>query len=252
MIARLRALLFYAGYSLSLIIYAPLCIILAPFLSLHGRYRICLRWNAFALWWLGVCCGLCHRIIGAENVPKEPVVVMANHQSPWETLFLALYFRPICPILKQELLKIPFFGWGLALVKPIAIDRSKRREARQTLLAQGPDRLQRGLSVMVFPEGTRVNPGEERKFSSGGAELAIAAGAKVLPVAHDAGCFWPAHKLVKHPGVITVHIGKPIEAKGCSPRDLTEEVSSWIRARLSEMQPELYPAVEAKSGEAQS
>lgn len=234
MIARLRALIFYAGYSLTLMVWAVICMLVAPFLSLHGRYRLCLKWNAFAVWWLGVTCGVKYRIIGAENVPDEPVVLLSNHQSPWETLFLVLHFVPICPILKFELLKIPFFGWGLSLLKPIAIDRSKRKEARQTLLAQGRDRLSRGLSVLVFPEGTRVNPGEVRKFSTGGAELAIATGAKVLPVAHDAGHFWPAHRFVKTPGVVTVHIGQPLDTTDRDPRELTEEVATWVQQQLGQ------------------
>ncbi|MDR0779660.1 MAG: 1-acyl-sn-glycerol-3-phosphate acyltransferase [Pseudomonadales bacterium] len=233
MIRYLRSLLFYTGYSLSLIPHATLCVVLAPVLSLRGRYRLCLIWNRFALWWLRITCGVRCNIIGAENIPKEPVVVLSNHQSAWETVFLVLYFVPICPILKVELLKIPFFGWALKLLKPIAIDRSKRKEARLTLLTQGCARLAEGLSVLVFPEGTsRVNPGEARKFAPGGAELAIAAKAKVLPVAHDAGRFWPAHQFLKKPGTITVHIGTPIDATGREPRELTEMVSGWIAERL--------------------
>jgi 1-acyl-sn-glycerol-3-phosphate acyltransferase len=244
MTGQLRALLFYAGYSLSLIPWAILCLLLAPLLPLRGRYWLCLRWNYFALWWLRITCGVRHHIIGAENIPKEPVVLLSNHQSPWETLFLVLYFIPLCPILKIELLRIPFFGWALRLVKPVAIDRSKRREARLTLLTQGRARLAEGLSVLAFPEGTRADPsGEPRKLYSGGAELAVAAGAKVLPVAHDAGFFWPAHQMVKKPGVITVHIGEAIDAAGRDPRELTEEVGTWFRARLHEMQPGTYPAL---------
>jgi 1-acyl-sn-glycerol-3-phosphate acyltransferase len=234
MIAHLRAFVFYTGYSISLILCALLCVVVAPFISLRGRYRLCLIWNRFALWWLRMTCGVTHRIVGAENVPNEPVVVLSNHQSPWETIFLVLYFVPICPILKFELLKIPFFGWGLRLLKPIAIDRSKRKEARQTLLSQGQERVALGLSVLVFPEGTRVKPGEIRKFSSGGAELAIATGAKVLPVAHDAGHFWPAHRFAKRPGSITLHIGQPIDPMGRDARELTEEVAVWVQQQLGD------------------
>jgi 1-acyl-sn-glycerol-3-phosphate acyltransferase len=242
MIGYLRSLLFYAGYSLSLVPHSIVCVLLAPVLSLRGRYRLCLVWNRFALWWLSVTCGVRYKVIGAENVPKEPVVLLSNHQSAWETVFMVLYFVPICPILKFELLKIPFFGWGLKLLKPIAIDRSKRREARQALLTQGCERLAEGLSVLVFPEGTsRVTPGEARKFASGGAELAIAAKAKVLPVAHDAGLFWPSHQFLKRPGTITVRIGAPIDATDRDPRELTEEVRVWVEESLREMQPELYP-----------
>jgi 1-acyl-sn-glycerol-3-phosphate acyltransferase len=242
MIGYLRSALFYAGYSLSLIPHSLTCVILAPLLSLRGRYRLCLLWNRFALWWLKITCGVRYKVIGAENVPKEPVVLLSNHQSAWETVFMILYFVPICPILKFELLKIPFFGWGLRLLKPIAIDRSKKREARNSLLAQGQERLAEGLSVLVFPEGTsRVSPGEARKFASGGSELAIAAKVKVLPVAHDAGLFWPAHPFLKMPGTITVQSGAPIDATDRDPRELTEEARMWIEARLSDIHPNLYP-----------
>jgi 1-acyl-sn-glycerol-3-phosphate acyltransferase len=242
MIGYLRSALFYAGYSLSLVPHSLVCVILAPVLSLRGRYRLCVMWNGFALWWLKVTCGVRYKVIGAENIPDEPVVLLSNHQSAWETVFMVHYFVPICPILKFELLKIPFFGWGLRLLKPIAIDRSKRREARNSLLSQGQERLAEGLSVLVFPEGTsRVTPGEARKFASGGSELAIAAKAKVLPVAHDAGLFWPAHQFLKTPGTITVQIGAPIDATNRDPRELTEAVRVWVEERLSDIHPNLYP-----------
>src|SRR5690606_34905082 len=110
------------------------------------------------------------------------------------------HFQPLCATLKKELLRIPFFGWALGMLNPIAIDRSKPRIARQTLLTEGKQRLEMGISVLVFPEGTRVEPGVDRKYSSGGAELAITAGATILPVAHNAGIYWPAHRFIKRPG----------------------------------------------------
>lgn len=244
MFANVRASIFYLGYSLTLVIWAPLCLLLAPLLSLRARYRLCLVWNHFALWWLGLVCGVRCKVEGAVEKPREPVVVLSNHQSPWETLFLVQFFEPICPILKIELLSIPFFGWALRLLRPIAIDRSKRREARGTLLSQGQDRLGLGLSVLVFPEGTRLDPGQARKFSSGGVELAIAAGAPIVPVMHDAGCFWPAKRLAKQAGTITVQIGEPIPSAGRDPRELTEEVSRWIKTRFDALHPELRSGTE--------
>ncbi|HWK52865.1 MAG TPA: lysophospholipid acyltransferase family protein [Hyphomicrobiales bacterium] len=238
-LANVRAGIFYLGYSLTLVVWGPLCVLLAPLLPLKGRYRMCLMWNHFALWWLGLVCGLRYKVEGPLPTPGEPVVVLSNHQSPWETLFLVQFFEPICPILKIELLSIPFFGWGLRQLQPIAIDRSKRREARDTLLTQGQDRLARGLSVLVFPEGTRVDPGQARKFSSGGAELAIASGASIVPVMHDAGCFWPAHHFGKRVGTITVQVGPPIPSIGRDARELTEEVSRWIKTRFDALHPEL-------------
>lgn len=224
----LRSLLFYAGYSLSLVVHATLSLLLGWMLPLQTRYRYVLLWNRFVLWWVAVCCGVRCHIEGREKIPAEPFVMLSNHQSPWETIFLYWEFLPLCAVLKVELLRIPFFGWALRLLKPIAIDRSKRRDARQSLLSQGRDRLQRGLSVLVFPEGTRGDPGQDRKYFTGGAELAIATGARVVPVAHNAGVFWPARKLVKTPGTITVIIGDPIDSTGREARELTEQVKVWI------------------------
>jgi len=165
-------------------------------------------------------------------VPPAPFVLLANHQSPWETLFLYWEFLPICAILKRELYKIPFFGWALRLLRPIAIDRSKRGKALQQLLEQGRENLDDGFSVLVFPEGTRVEPGSEKKYSAGGAELAIASGRMIVPLAHNAGLFWPAHKFVKHAGTIRVVIGKPIDPTGRKARDVTREVEAWTRQAL--------------------
>lgn len=228
----LRSLLFYAGYASTLVVHATLSVLLGWMLPLVTRYRFATLWNRFVIWWLRITCGVSLRVSGAEHVPKGPFVVLSNHQSPWETIFLYYYFVPVCAILKRELLRIPFFGWALAILHPIAIDRSKGRSARNTLLVEGPQRLAMGLSVLVFPEGTRIEVGQEKKFLPGGAELAIKAGALVLPVAHNAGLCWPARKFVKRPGVVDVVIGKPIPTEGREARELTEEVQNWIRQAL--------------------
>jgi 1-acyl-sn-glycerol-3-phosphate acyltransferase len=225
----LRSLLFYLGYSVSLVIWATLCLLICPWLPLKPRFRFSMGWNRFVLWWLRICCGISHRIRGLEHVPNEPFVLLSNHQSPWETLFLIVQFQPMCVLLKRELLYIPFFGWALWLLRPIAIDRSKGRSARNALLTVGKQRLQEGLSILVFPEGTRIDVGVEAKYKSGGAELAIAAEARILPVAHNAGVYWPARRLVKYPGVIDLAIGAPIAAVGRDPRELTAAVEGVIR-----------------------
>jgi 1-acyl-sn-glycerol-3-phosphate acyltransferase len=227
-----RATVFYLGYSLTLIPHATLCVLLAWMLPIKARYHYVVMWNTFTVWWLKITCGVHYRISGTENIPPHPFVLLSNHQSPWETIFLYTYFTPLCATLKRELLRIPFFGWALALLNPISIDRSKKFGARQTLLIEGKKRLADGISVLVFPEGTRVAPGENKKFSSGGTELAITADAIILPVAHNAGICWPSHKFLKMPGTIDVIIGKPIPAKGRDARELTEEVQAWIREAL--------------------
>lgn len=232
MLMGLRSTIFYIGYAATLIPHASLCLLLTWALPLHSRYRLATLWNRFVIWWLRVTCGIDYRVTGLENVPSVPFVMLSNHQSPWETLFLYARFQPICAILKRELLWIPFFGWALALLRPIAIDRSKGRSARTSLLTEGPKRLQAGLSVLVFPEGTRIEVGQEKKFLTGGADLAIKAEALVVPVAHNAGLFWPARKFRKSPGTVDVVIGKPIPAAGREARELTEEVQAWIRQAL--------------------
>jgi 1-acyl-sn-glycerol-3-phosphate acyltransferase len=224
----IRAVIFYSGYSISLVIWASLSVLFGGMMPLRARYPFCLQWNRFAVWWLGIVCGVRFRTSGSENIPDGPFVLLSNHQSPWETIYFTYRFLPICPIVKKELLVIPFFGWALAVLKPIALDRSKRRAARDQLLGQGQDRLSNGFSILIFPEGTRVDPGVEKKFSTGGAELAIAARVPVLPVAHNAGKFWPAHKLGKTAGYIDMVIGKPIPSMGREARELTEEFRLWV------------------------
>lgn len=232
MLMTLRTVIFYLGYAATLIVVASLSVLFSWALPVRARFRFATQWNRFAVWWVAVTCGVRYRVSGQENVPAGPFVVLSNHQSPWETLFLYYHFVPICAILKRELLWIPFFGWALAVLKPIAIDRSKGRSARQNMLTEGPKRLALGLSVLVFPEGTRVDVGQEKKFLTGGAELAITAGAMVLPVAHNAGICWPARRFAKRPGVIDVVIGKPIPTAGREARELTEEVQAWVRQAL--------------------
>jgi 1-acyl-sn-glycerol-3-phosphate acyltransferase len=230
----IRSLVFYLGYYGSLVPHAILCVLVGIFMPIRVRYHYFLLWNAFSLWWLKITCGITCQVAGRENVPPAPFVILANHQSPWETLFLYREFLPVCAILKKELLRIPFFGWALRLLHPIAIDRSRKGRSLQQLLEQGKVNLNNGYSVLVFPEGTRVNPGVEKKYSAGGAELAIGAGKLILPVAHNAGLYWPAHRFIKHPGIIKVVIGQPIDPAGRKARDVIQEVETWIRQAVKE------------------
>lgn len=236
MLMWLRSALFYVGYAASLVVVASACVLFGWALPIRARYRLAMLWNHFVVWWVGVSCGVHYRISGLENVPAQPFVMLANHQSPWETLFLYDYFQPICAILKRELLWIPFFGWALAVLRPIAIDRSKGRSARNSLLTEGPKRLAAGLSVLVFPEGTRIEVGQEKKYLTGGADLAIKAGALIVPVAHNAGLYWPARKFAKRPGLIDVMVGRPIPAAGREARELTATVEGVIRGMLEQIQ----------------
>lgn len=235
LVAALRSLVFYLGYALSLILFTPFCLLLGWMLPILWRYRIFLWWNWFALVWLRLCCGVRYEVQGETNLPTAPFVMASNHQSPWETIFLYQRYRPMCAILKKELLSIPLFGWTLRLLHPIAIDRSKRREARGMLLSQGCARLQEGISVLVFPEGTRVDPGQDKAWSHGAAELAISGKVPIVPVAHNAGVFWPARRLVKRPGTIQVRIGETVQTEGREARELTQALYEWTRAALAEI-----------------
>lgn len=184
------------------------------------------------LWWLRVTCGLTFRVKGAENIPQTPSIILSKHQSAWETLSLQLVFPPQVWVLKRELLWIPFFGWALALTSPIAINRAAGREALKQLVALGKDRLAQKFWVVIFPEGTRIAPGKRGKYHIGGAWLATHTQTQVVPVAHNAGEFWPKNSILKRPGIITMSIGKPIQTEGMKPDTLNQQVEDWIEAEM--------------------
>lgn len=187
------------------------------------------------LGWLRLTCGITYSIEGLGNIPDRPVIVMSNHQSTWETIFLYRLFTPICPIIKKELLDIPFWGWAIRLQQPIAIDRSKPREAGKSLLTQGAQRLAEGLSIMVFPEGTRSPAGKIGRFSRGGAQLATETLTDVVPILHNAGNCWPAGTTIKTPGVIQVVIGQPISTQGKTSKQVAAEFEEWVAQNRSQI-----------------
>jgi 1-acyl-sn-glycerol-3-phosphate acyltransferase len=227
---RLRSLTFVILSALLAMLHAPLVFVTAPFLDFEQRYRFVNLWSRAIMWLLQHLNGVRFDLHGLEHIPKgRAVVVMANHQSPWETFFLQLLVSPQATILKRELLWIPFFGWGLALLKPIAINRSAGSQALKTVLREGAARLAEGISVMIFPEGTRQPPGTIGRFNSGGAMLAARAGVDVLPVAHNSGDCWPGRSVMRYPGTIRLVVGEPISARGKSAKALTAEVAHWIR-----------------------
>lgn len=197
------------------------------------RYAFIRQWPRFFVWWLKVVCGVDYEVRGLENIPDTPTIVLSKHSSTWETFFLTTVFRPQVWVLKRELLRVPFFGWGLAMLDPIAIDRNAKRGAMEQVLEQGVERLARGCWVVVFPEGTRIPAGTRRRYKPGGARLAVHANVPVVPVAHNAGDFWPRRKFVKQPGRISVTIGKPIEPNGRSAAELMNEAEDWIEGEVA-------------------
>lgn len=238
---RLRSLAFFALYNLIGVGHSILCLAAAPFQTFEQRYRFVNLWTRAAMWLLRHLNGVEIDVQGLENIPRDqPVVVMPNHQSQWETFYLQLLISPQATILKRELLWVPFFGWGLALLRPIAIDRRHGSQALKTILRVGKQRIDDGISVVIYPEGTRQPPGTIGCFTSGGAMLASRAGVPVLPVAHNSGDCWPGRSLLRFPGTIRLRIGPPIPVAGKPPKAITTEVEAWIRQH--------YPGERARAG----
>ena len=230
-----RSFIFYIGFYLGTVFISAFFILLFPVLSPKRRHFFASIWCGFGLGWLQICCGVKYIVYGLENLPNTPAVILANHQSSWETILFYKLVFPVSPILKKELTKIPFWGWSMSLLKPIAIDRSKPRGAGRSVLLQGIDRIQSGNSIIVFPEGSRSNYGSVKRFSRGGAKLAIAANTSIIPIAHNAGYCWPAHQFIKRPGVVTVVIGEKMELGGRGANELTADVEGWIRIKVAEL-----------------
>ncbi len=231
----LRLILFYAGLIPVTISIATCGWLCAPLPALWC-YRIITSWSHFFIWWSRLVCGLKYTVIGRENIPAAPFVVLCNHQSMWETIFMQILIPPQSSILKRELLWIPFFGWGLALIKPIAINRASPSAVKDTLQA-GVARLQQGRCIIFYPEGTRVLPGVQRRYSRSGAALAIAGKVPVLAIAHNAGNFWPKGLWIKQPGTITVSIAPPINTNGLDATAITTQAEAWINQQKSMMLP---------------
>jgi 1-acyl-sn-glycerol-3-phosphate acyltransferase len=193
-----------------------------------ARYRIISGWSHVMIGAAKRICGIRYRVLGAEHIPQEPCIIVSKHESAWETLAFQVIFPPQVWVVKHELLWIPFFGWGLAMLSPVAIDRKAGARALKQLVDQSRERLQHGFSIVVFPEGTRVAPGTQGVYQVGGAWIAAKTGTPVLPVAHNAGTFWPRKAFVKHPGLITVSIGPLVHAGGEKPAVLMQNIASWI------------------------
>jgi 1-acyl-sn-glycerol-3-phosphate acyltransferase len=230
----LRSLLFYLGLILSTLIFSPLAILIFP-LPFKLRFLIVTHWTVFNLWWLKITCGLTYTVEGLENIPDTPAIIMCKHQSAWETLALQLIFPPQVWILKRELLWIPIYGWGLASMQPIAIDRRSVISSLRQIIEQGSKRLTQGIWVVVFPEGTRVAPGEKMEYLPGGGLLAEKSGCPIVPIAHNSGYFWPRNSLIKKPGTIDMVIGPAIKASGKSANEITAEVEEWIENKMAQL-----------------
>ena len=223
----LRSALFAAALVLVTPPYALLALASSP-LPRMLRYRIISGWSRLVVALARALVGIDWRVEGREHLPSRPSVILAKHQSAWETLAFQAIFPPQVHVLKRELLWIPFFGWGLALMSPIAINRSRGMAALREMARRGRERLTQGFCVVVFPEGTRVQPGERRAYHLGGAWLAAAAGVPVVPVAHNAGLFWPRNAFLKRKGTVTVRIGPSIDAVNHDAKTVNAMAEQWI------------------------
>ncbi|BAW79522.1 1-acyl-sn-glycerol-3-phosphate acyltransferase [Candidatus Nitrosoglobus terrae] len=231
-----RSLAFSLGQVLSTFIFALGALSLF-FLPFPQRYRFITQWSYFNFWWLEKTCKLSFQAQGIEYISSGPAIILCKHQSAWETIALQHIFPFQSWVLKRDLLWIPFFGWGLALLEPIAIDRKAGRQALNQILLQGRQRLEAGRWVVIFPEGTRIPIGRMGRFAIGGAVLAQATGYPVVPVAHNAGRYWPKGGFIKYPGVIKVVIGPPIETKSKTVMEINEAAYTWIAEVMKRIDP---------------
>lgn len=228
----LRSSLFFLGQVITAPIFTLIAFLALP---LHPVTRNVLisGWARSMICWLRITCNIRHEVTGLENLPASPSIILSKHQSAWETLAFQAIFPTQVYVLKRELLWIPIFGWGLAMSSPIAIDRSAGREALKKLVSNGAARLKKGLWVVIFPEGTRKAPDEKGKYQIGGAWLATHTQTQVVPVAHNAGRYWAKNSFIKKPGLIKLHIGKPIQSAGLKADALNQQVEQWIESEMA-------------------
>jgi len=235
LISFIRGLLFHLGYAVSIILYSIFVTPIAFLFPFKVRHPWIFVWTGFLGWWLKVTCNIRFEMENPEDIPEEVCVVVSNHESSWETFFLQSYFAPQCVAAKKELFYIPFVGFTLRSLNPIIIDRTKKQNALKQLVSQGKDRLNDGVSVLIFPEGTRVDRGETKAHFAGGSMLAIQAKCPILPIVHNSGKFWPPNKIKKNPGVIKIRVGKKIDTAGRKPKELTQEIEDWMRKTSKEL-----------------
>jgi 1-acyl-sn-glycerol-3-phosphate acyltransferase len=238
----LRSALFMVLMAIATVIWSGVCMLAAP-LPYNKRYFVTSRWNVFIVWCAKWICGINYQFKGYENFPDAPAIILSKHQSAWETIFLLANLpRPLVFVFKKEILYIPFFGWGIALLRMIPIDRKQGKNAFKAVVAQGKRRLKDGQWIIMFPEGTRIPVGQQGKYKSGGTRLAVETGAVVVPIAVNSGECWPKNSFIKKPGTVTVSVGKPISSEGKTPDELMEQVEQWIESEMRVISPHAYSA----------
>jgi 1-acyl-sn-glycerol-3-phosphate acyltransferase len=212
-------------------------VVLAAVLPYRARYVVARFWANSVLWLLKHTCGLDYTVEGRENIPADNHISMWKHSSSWETIAQMLVFPPQAWVLKHELMWIPIVGWAIRAMRPIPIDRGSGHIAVNRVVEEGKQRLASGMWILIFPEGTRMPAGQTRRYGVSGALLATQTGRLVIPVAHDAGSYWPRRGLLKKAGTIRVVIGAPIDPRGLEPRELNERIQNWIERTVAQLQP---------------
>ena len=248
----IRSVIHMLWLSITVIPWATYAIVASLFVSRTTMYWLCARWLRLAVDSGTFILGIQNRLTGMENLPTgktSPAVLLLKHQSTWETLCMpALMPHPLAYVFKKELLYVPFFGWSMARMDMIHIDRKDGRRAFSKVVEQGKRLMAQGTWVIMFPEGTRIPRGQKGEYKSGGARLAIQTGVPVIPIAVTSAKCWPRKAFIKTPGVVDISIGKPIPSVGRRPDELMAEVEAWIEAEMRRLDPEAYaggPAVHA-------
>jgi len=235
-IAAIRSGIFYVFYVIFTLVFCTFAPLIFGFLPFRIRAKGLTIWNRVTIFLVRLICGVRYNVTGLSNIPSGECVIAAKHQSAWETYFFQILFdRPLSTILKRELLRVPFFGWSLALMKPIAIDRSSPREALKQVLEKGKRRIADGISVLVFPEGTRYRPGDAGKYARSAASIAEASKVPLIPVAHNAGECWSPKSWIIKPGCISVIIAEAIMPEDKTSKQMTDELETVIEAHMAQI-----------------
>lgn len=229
-----RSAIYLACQVLTTLVICPFMLLLKP-AGFSARNAFAQIWVRCNLWVLRTVCGLSFELKGRENIPAQAGVIFCKHQSAWETIAVQTIFPAVAFILKQELLRIPVWGWAMASLEPVAIDRQAKTQAIKHVLRDGEDRIRKGRWIVIFPEGTRMLPGQRGNYASSGGLLAQRAGCPLLPVAHNAGEFWTKNGFLKFPGVIQVRIGRPIDAATLGAGPACKQAEEWIEAQMAEI-----------------
>ncbi|MFM6993331.1 MAG: lysophospholipid acyltransferase family protein [Rhodoferax sp.] len=240
----IRSVLHVLWLIITVIPWALFVVVFSYFASSTRIYWWCVGWLRMAvrsgIWILGIQ----NRVTGMQNLPlgaKDPAVLLVKHQSTWETFVMpTLMPHPLAYVFKKELLQVPFFGWAMARMDMIHIDRGQRSQAFAKVVTQGKRLMGEGVWVIMFPEGTRIPRGQVGQYKTGGTRLAIEAGVPVIPIAVTSAKCWPTRAFIKTPGVVDISIGPPIDSTGRAPEELMQEVQTWIEAEMRRLDPEAY------------